>query len=77
MIRIIDAENLEENYAKTKFGYKAELINVKERSSFKINKIATSMIKCAHGHNHYGERETLMNKHVTNQDCLRCNGTES
>ena len=35
------------------------------------------MKKCAHGHNHYGERDALINKDVTNQECPRCNETES
>ena len=77
MIRIIDAENSEENHAKSKFGCKTESIYVKARSSFKINKTTTSMIKCAHACSHYGERNTIMNKDATHQECPRCNETES
>ena len=77
MTRTIDAKNSEENYAKAKFGCKIEFIDVKARSTFKINKITTSMMKCAHGNNHYGERDAIMNKDITNQECPRCNEIES
>ena len=46
---------------KEKIGYKTEFIDVKARSAFKINKITMSMPKCAHGHNHYGERDAKKN----------------
>ena len=69
-----DAENSEENCAKAKFGCKTELIDVKERSVLK--KITTAMIKCAHRYDLCGERDALMNKDVTNQECIRCNKTE-
>ena len=62
---------------KEKIGYKTEFIDVKARSAFKIKKITTSMIKCAHGHNHYGETHTLINKDVKNQECPTCNEIES
>ena len=77
MIRIIDVENAEENYAKVKFGHKTEFIDTKARSTFKLNKITTSMTKCAHGHNHYGDREVMTSKDIRNQECLRCNERES
>ena len=38
MIRIIDAENSEENCTKAKFGHKTEYVDVKARSAFKTKK---------------------------------------
>ena len=38
MIRIIDAENSEENYARADFGHETEFIDVKATSTFKIKK---------------------------------------
>ena len=74
---MINVENSEENCAKAKFGHKTESVDVKARSVFKINKITTPMIKCAHGRNHYGEIDRLTNDDVTNQECPRCDETES
>ena len=77
MIRAIDAENSEENYAKVKFGHKTELIDEKSRRKFKLNKIITSMIKCTHRYDHHGEREVMINEVINNQDCPRCDKIES
>ena len=73
MIRTLDAENSEENYVKGKFGCEKELIDMKVRSAFRLIKVTTSMMKCAHGRNHYGEREAMMKKDTINQEYLRYN----
>ena len=70
---MIDVEKSEENCAEAKVGCKTEFIDVKARSAFKTKKTPLSMIKCAHGCNHYGERDAIMNKDITNQECPRCN----
>ena len=77
MIRTIDAENSEENYVKVKFGLESEFIDVKARSTFKLNKTTTSTTKRAHGHNQCGEREAMTNEAITNKECPRCDEIES
>ena len=61
-----DANNrcreFKKKYAKVKFGCKTEFIDAKARSTLKIIKTTTSMIKCAHGNDHCGERDAMMNK---------------
>ena len=37
----------------------------------------TSIIKCANGYNHYGQRDTAMNKQQCNGECPRCSKNES
>ena len=77
VIRTTDAENSEENHAKEKFGHETEFVDAKARIAFKTIKMTTLITKRAHGHNHHGERDALMKKEITNQECPRCNEIES
>ena len=66
MVQTTDSDNSEENCVKAKFWCKTECVDVKARSTFKINKITTPMIKFAHGCDHCSERDTLISEYATN-----------
>ena len=68
-IRVIYAKKKEEEYSKEKFKEKYEFADVEARNAF--NNCAASMIKCSHGYNHYGLKDTLINNNVIEIICLR------
>ena len=69
-------QRMQKKICKRKIWTQNKIIDVKARSAFKINKITMSMMKCAHGCNHCGERYLMMNKDITNQECPRFNEIE-
>ena len=77
VIRIVDAREKEKEHALKKHGCKKEFVDMEARNDFKIGKVTTSMIKCAHGHNHYGLREAMINNNMVEATCPRCEKVET
>lgn len=77
VVRIIDSKKAEEQYQKRKLGCKYDFIDKNARNSFKASKATPSIIKCAHGFNHYGVRESMFNDNMIDEQCPRCGTTET
>ena len=77
IIRIIDAKKVENEYIKKKYGYKNDFIDIEARNAFRVGKVTTSMIKCAHGYNHYGQRDAMINENMVEATCPRCEMIET
>ena len=77
VVRIIDSKKAEEQYQKKKLGYKYDFIDKDARSSFRASEVTPSMIKCTHGFNHYGVRESMFNDEMIDDQCPRCGATET
>ena len=52
-------------------------MNIEARNAFRMGKVITSMIKCAHGFNHYGLREAMINNNIVEATCPRCKKIET
>ena len=76
LIRMIDAKNIEMEYLKHKFLIKWRLIDSKARALFSSRAI-NSILKIVYRYNHYGTRNTSINKVGVNNDCLQCIEKES
>ena len=50
---------------------------MEEQNAFKVGRVTTSMIKCAHGCNHCGKRDAMINDHMVEAICPRCEMTET
>ena len=50
---------------------------MEERNTFQTGKVTTSMIKCAHGFNHYGLREAIINDDMVESMCPWCEKVET
>ena len=77
VVRIIDTRENEEEYTKKKYGHRKEFIDIEARNLFKIGKVTTSMIKCAHRFNHYGLREAMINNNMVETAYPRCKKIET
>ena len=77
VVRTIDAREKEEEHANKKYGHRKEFIDMEARNVFQTGKVTTSMIKCAHGFNHYGLREAMMNNNMVESTCPRCEKVET
>ena len=76
-LRIIDAKNNEKKYGDHKLGYKYNFVDTEARNVFKTQNVTTSMIKCAHGFNHFGLRDSLINNKMAEEYCPRCDMIET
>ena len=76
-IRIIDTREAERAYGEDKLKHKCDCIDSEARNAFDPKKVAASMIKCTHGYNHCGLRDTLINKNMIEACCPRCQELES
>ena len=74
---MIDAREKEDEHASDKCGYRKEFIDKEARNAFQTGKVMTSMIKCAHGFNHYGLREAMINNDMVESMCPRCEIVET
>ena len=54
-------QKITKKYAKSKLEHKYDFVDVEARNMFLSKKVTPSMIKCAHGHNHCGLRDALIN----------------
>ena len=63
-IRIADANESLREHAKQKHEHDADFIDAKARETFSNKKVTASMIKCAHGYNHYRMRDAAINKNM-------------
>jgi len=59
-----------------KFKHLAEFVDVEARNSFRSKEIIVLVIKCAHGYNHYGTRDAMINGKLTEKECPRCSEIE-
>ena len=57
--------------------HECDFVDVDARDSFRASIVATSVIKCAHGFNHYGLRHSMINNNLVEAHCLRCNQIET
>jgi len=71
-VRIIDSKKAEKEYGREKMKYKYNFVDADVRNAFNSKKVTTSMMTCAHGFNHYGLRDTLINKNMIDAYCPRC-----
>ena len=77
IIRKVDAIENEAKYIKDKIGRNHEYVDVEARNAFLVNLVTPSLIKCASGYNHYGQRDVVINKQLCNAECPRCSRNES
>ena len=77
VVRIVDAREEESKHVEKKYGHKKEFIDIEARNAFKIGKVTPSMMKCAHGYNHYGVREAMINNNMVDSMCPRCEQVET
>ena len=77
IIRVLDAREEENEYAKRKYLHKFEFIDMEARNSFKAGEVTTAMIKFAYGFNHYGLRDTIVNENIFQATCPRCGAVET
>ena len=75
-IRIIDTKEVERQYGQKKLKYKYEFTNTEARYVFKSNNIVLSITKHAHGYNHFGLRNTLINRDIVEACYPRYNSVE-
>ena len=68
---------MEKQRTEKKHRCKADFIDVEARNTFQVNKVITSIIKCAHGCNHYGLRDALINNNVVEANCPQCDQLET
>ena len=71
VIRIIDAKEKENEFAKKKYKHKFDFADMEVRNVLKIGEVITLMIKFTHRFNHYRTRDTTINKNIINTICLR------
>jgi hypothetical protein len=77
ILRIIDSRQYERKHGQHKLGYKYNFVDIEARNVFKMSDVTPSMIKCSHGFNHYGLRDSLINKEMTEEYCPRCDMVET
>ena len=77
MIRIIDAKEKENEYAQKKYKQKYDFIDMEARNTFKVGEVSTAMMKFAHGYNHYGVRDAMVNSNMIEETCPRCDVPET
>jgi len=69
VIRKADARQLMKQYVQKKYPTNHNFIDIEARNSFGSKRIMLSMILCAHGFNHYGVREALLNNNIKGNKC--------
>jgi hypothetical protein len=77
IMRISDSRIHENRHGKQKLGYKYTFVDTEARNVFKAKEVTPSMVKCSHGFNHYGLRDSLINNNMTEEHCPRCNRLET
>ena len=77
IVRIIDSKQNEKSYAVKKSGYKYDFVDIEARNAFQSNKVSLSMIKCAHGFNYFGLRDSMINGTIIELYCPRCDNVET
>ena len=77
VIRILDAREEENEYARRKYKHKFEFIDMEARNAFKTGDVTTAMIKFTHGFNHYRIRNSIINKEIVGDNYLRCSETQT
>ena len=56
---MIDSKKVEEEHGKENMKYKYEFVDADVRNAFNSKKVTVSMMKCTHGFNHHGLRDSL------------------
>jgi len=77
IVRIIDSKKAEESHGREKLKCKCDFVDADARNVFNSKKVTTSMMKCAHGFNHHGLRDSLTNNNVIDDRCPRCQEVET
>ena len=67
----MDAKEAEKEYGVEKLKYKYEFVDKEARNAFNPKKVTSSMIKCVHGYNHFGLRDSLINNNMIDAHCPR------
>ena len=76
-MQIINSRKAEEEHGREKIKCKQDFIDKDTRNAFNPKKVTTSMMKCAHGFNHYSLRESLINKNMIDACYPRCQEVET
>ena len=71
VLRVIDAKEEEKRQAEKKLKCKLDFVDLEARDLFHANEVTTSIIKCAHGFNHYGLRHSMINNNLIEENCPR------
>lgn len=72
-----DSDEMFEGYVNDKFKHNAGFIDAEARNLFKNKNATASLINCAHGDNHCGIRDAMINGRETGIECPRCNQVET
>ena len=56
---------------------KLDFINLEARNTFLIKEVTPSVIKCAHGFNHYELRDAMINNKMIGEEYPRCSEVET
>ena len=75
-MRIIDAKESENKYGKKKLEYKYEFVDTEARNTFKSKNVTLSMIKYAHGFNHFRLRDSMINNNIIKEYYSRYDSME-
>ena len=67
----------EEECGKEKMKCKHEFVNADARNTFNSKKVTASMMRCAHGCDHYGLHDSLTNDNMIGACCPRCQEVET
>ena len=77
MVRIIDSKKSEQRHGKDKLGCEHDFVDQEARNVFKMKDATPSMLKCTHGFNHYGLRDSMFNDYMVECYCPRCECVET
>ena len=72
---VVDARESEKSYVNWKYKRKIDFIDSRV-NTFLINKVSLLLIKYAHSYDYCGIRNTMINKGMLGDNCLRCSEVE-
>ena len=67
----------EKECSREKIKCKCDFADKEARNAFNHRNVIALMMICAHGFNHYGLRDSLMNKNIIDAHCTRCQEVET
>jgi len=75
--RIVDAKKAERQYGQKKLGYKYDFVDLEAQNASRSNDIIPSIVKYAHGFNHFGLRDSMINNNMIEAYCSRFHSLET
>ena len=76
-MQVIDGNRAEQEYGKKKIGCGCDFVDAEARNVFNSKVATPPMIKCAHGFNHFGLRDSMIKDNMVEAHCLRCERVET